>query len=58
MSLSKGRIHVSTGQLERVLDEPFLLHLHQDPLTTDGTDVVAQASARHASPVVVLKTHV
>lgn len=46
---------MSTGQLVGVFDKPLLLQVHQDPLTTDGADVVRQTPARHAPLVVVLK---
>lgn len=48
------RIHVTTGQTVGVLDEPLLLHLHQYPLTAHSTDIVCEASAGHAPPVIVL----
>lgn len=48
------RIHVTTGQTVGVLDEPLLLHLHQDPLTAYSTDIVREAPAGHAPPVIVL----
>ena len=51
------RIQVSTGELVGVFYESFLLHVHQDPLTAHGADVVGQAPAGHASLVVVLETH-
>lgn len=49
------RIHVSAGQLVGVLDKSLVLNVHQDPLTTDGADVVGQTPAGHASLVVVLR---
>lgn len=48
------RIHVTTGQAVGVLDEPLLLHLHQDPLTTYSTDVIGEGPAGHATPAIVL----
>lgn len=48
------RIHVTTGQTVGVLDEPLLLHIHQDPLTAHSTDIVREAPAGHAPPAIVL----
>lgn len=48
------RIHVTTGQAVGVLDEPLLLHLHQDSLTAYSTDVISEGPAGHAPPVIVL----
>lgn len=46
---------MSTGQLDGVLDEALLLHVHQDLLPADGAGVPGQTPAGDPSVTAELK---
>lgn len=46
---------MTAGQLVGVLDEALLLHVHQDLLPTDGTDVLGRTPAGDPSSAVELE---
>lgn len=41
------RIHVVAGEAVGVLDDPFLVDIHEDLLATDGTDAVREVLGGH-----------
>lgn len=41
------RIHVVAGEAVGVLDDPFLIDIHEDLLATDGTDAVGEVLGGH-----------